>query len=116
VVLYLHSSNTPSWRGAYLSTATIYILLYQNTGQNHTLLTANKSFEYLAELKYLRTRVTDQNCTHEEIKRRLNSGNACYHSVHDMSCRLLSKNLKIKNTKPYFYLLFCMGVSVGLTR
>jgi hypothetical protein len=33
----------------------------------------------------------------EEIKRRLNSGNACYHSVQNLlSSRLLSKNLKIK--------------------
>jgi hypothetical protein len=33
----------------------------------------------------------------EEIKRRLNSGNACYHSVQNLlSSRLLSENLKIK--------------------
>jgi hypothetical protein len=33
----------------------------------------------------------------EEIKRRLNSGNACYHSVQTLpSSRLLSKNLKIR--------------------
>jgi hypothetical protein len=33
----------------------------------------------------------------EEIKRRLNSGNARYHSVQDLpSSRLLSKNLKIR--------------------
>jgi hypothetical protein len=33
----------------------------------------------------------------EEIKRRLNSGNACYHSVQALpSSRLLSKNLKIR--------------------
>ena len=34
---------------------------------------------------------------HSEIKSRLRSGNACYHSVHNrLSSRLLSKNLKIK--------------------
>jgi hypothetical protein len=33
----------------------------------------------------------------EEIKKRLNSGNACYHSVQSLlSFRLLSKNLKIR--------------------
>jgi hypothetical protein len=33
----------------------------------------------------------------EEIKRRLNSGNACYHSVQKLlSSRLLSKSLKIR--------------------
>jgi hypothetical protein len=35
------------------------------------------------------------NLTQEEVKRRLNSGNACHHSAHNfLSCRLLSKNEK----------------------
>jgi hypothetical protein len=39
--------------------------------------------------------VTNQNLIQEEIKKRLNSGNACYHSVQSLlSSRLLSKNLK----------------------
>jgi hypothetical protein len=33
----------------------------------------------------------------EEVKRRLNSGNACYHSIQNLlSSRLLSKNLQIR--------------------
>jgi hypothetical protein len=45
--------------------------------------------------KYVRT-VANQNCIQEEFKSRLNSGNACYHSVHNfLSSCLLSKN-KIK--------------------
>jgi hypothetical protein len=40
--------------------------------------------------------VTNQNLIQEEIKRRLNSGNACYHSAQKcLSSRLLRKNLKI---------------------
>jgi hypothetical protein len=36
----------------------------------------------------------------EEIKRRLNSGNACYHSVQSLlSSRLLSRNVKFKIDK-----------------
>jgi hypothetical protein len=36
----------------------------------------------------------------EEIKRRLNSGNACYHSVQNLlSSRLLSKNVKVRICK-----------------
>jgi hypothetical protein len=33
---------------------------------------------------------------HEEIKRRLNSGNACYHSVQNLLSSRLSKNLNIR--------------------
>jgi hypothetical protein len=43
------------------------------------------------------TTVTNRNLIQEEIKRRLNSGNACFHSVQNLlSSRLLSKNLKIR--------------------
>jgi len=45
----------------------------------------------------LGTTLTNQNSTAEEIKSRLRSGNACYHSVQNLlSSRLLSKNVKIK--------------------
>jgi hypothetical protein len=50
----------------------------------------------VAQFKYLGTTITNRNLIQEEIKRRLNSGNACYHSVQNlMSSRLLSKNVKI---------------------
>jgi hypothetical protein len=51
----------------------------------------------VAQFRYLGTTVTNLNLIQEEIKRRLNSGNACYHSVQNLlSCRLLSKNVKIR--------------------
>jgi hypothetical protein len=41
--------------------------------------------------------VTNQNSVHEEIKTRLKSRNACFHSVQNLlSSSLLSKNVKIK--------------------
>jgi len=47
--------------------------------------------------KYLGTTLTNQNSIAEEIKSRLMSGNARYHSVQNLlSSRLISKNLKIK--------------------
>jgi len=49
------------------------------------------------EFKYLGTTLTKQNSIAEEIKSRLRSGNACYHSVQNLlSSRLLSKNLNMK--------------------
>jgi hypothetical protein len=58
---------------------------------------ANRSFENVSQFKYLKSTVTNQNLIQEEIKRRLNSVNACYHSVQNLlSSRLLSKNLKIR--------------------
>ena len=52
---------------------------------------------YKQESVYLGTTLTNQNSIAEEIKSRLRSGNACYHSVQNLlSSRLLTKNLKIK--------------------
>ena len=57
----------------------------------------NSSFERVDEFKYLGTTLTNQILIEKEIKSRLKSGNACYHSVQNLlSSSLLSKNLKIK--------------------
>jgi hypothetical protein len=68
---------------------------HQNEGQNLDMKLA--WFENLSPFKYLGTTVTNQNLIYEEIKRRLNSGKACYHSVQNLlSSRLLVKNIKIR--------------------
>jgi hypothetical protein len=77
---------------------TKYMLLSrQNAGQNRDIKIANSSIENMSQFKYLGITVTNQNSSPEEIQRRLNSGNVCYHSVQNLqSSRLLSKNLKIR--------------------
>ena len=46
---------------------------------------------------YLGTTLTNKNSIQEEIKSRLQSGNACYYSVQNLlSSSMLSKNLEIK--------------------
>jgi hypothetical protein len=78
---------------------TKYMLLsrHQNAGQNRDIRIADRCFENVSRLRYLETTVTNQNLIQEEIKRRLNSGNACYYSVQNLlSSRLLSENVDIR--------------------
>jgi hypothetical protein len=59
--------------------------------QNQNITVANKLFETVSQFRYLRMTVTNQNLSQEEIKGRLNSGNARYHSVQNLlsSCLYL---------------------------
>jgi sorting nexin-29 len=73
---------------------------HPNSGQNQYIRIANESFEKVAKFKYLGTKLTNQNDIHDEIKSRLNLGNACYYSVQNLlSSRLISKNISLKYTK-----------------
>jgi hypothetical protein len=96
---------------------TKYMLMSRNrkTGQKHSIRIVNRYFEDMAKFRYLGTTLTDQNCMREEIKSRLNSGNACYHSVQSLlSSRLLSRNVNVKIYKTIILPVFCMGVKLGL--
>ncbi|KAJ4431300.1 hypothetical protein ANN_19897 [Periplaneta americana] len=68
----------------------------QNIVRNGTIKIGDLSFEEVEKFKYLGATVTNINDTREEIKRRINMGNACYYSVEKLSSSsLLSKKLKI---------------------
>jgi hypothetical protein len=68
---------------------------HQNEGQNQDIQTAISTSEHVTQFEYLETTLTSQNLIKEEV-RRLNSVNACYHSVQNLLfSRLLSKNAKI---------------------
>jgi hypothetical protein len=87
---------------------------HQNAGQNDGIKIANRSFENVAQFRYLATTVTNQNLIQEEIKRRLNSGNACYHSVQKLLSSHLFKNVKIRIYKTIILPVVFMGVKLGL--
>ena len=66
----------------------------QNAGHIHKLKMDNFSSERVKVFKYMDTALMNQNSFQEEIKSRLKTGNACYHSVRNpLSSRLLSKNI-----------------------
>jgi hypothetical protein len=82
---YLCNNGSDSW---------IHCL---TTGQRQSIKIGNRFFESVAKFTYLGTALADQNCIHEKIKSRLNSGNACYRSVQSLlSSRLPSRNVKVK--------------------
>ena len=72
----------------------------QNIVNNQNIVIENLSFKKVEKFKYLGVTVTNTNDIREEIKRRINMGNACYYSLEKiLSSRLLSKNLKVNTYK-----------------
>jgi len=90
----------------------------QNAGRIQSVRIDNSTFERVEVFKYLGIILTNQDSIAEEIKSRLKSGNACYHSVQNLlSSRLLSKNLKIKIYRNIIYpvvLYWCETCSLTL--
>ncbi|KAJ4439400.1 hypothetical protein ANN_07522, partial [Periplaneta americana] len=87
----------------------------ENIVRNGNIKIGNLSFEEVEKFKYLGATVTNINDTGEEIKRRINMGNACYYSVEKLlSSSLLSKNLKVRIYKTVTGCSF-MVVKLGLS-
>jgi hypothetical protein len=53
----------------------------QNAEQNSNIQTGNKSSETAQEFECLEMALKNKNLIRKEIKSRLKSGNACYHSA-----------------------------------
>jgi hypothetical protein len=95
----LHNSVYLSARLKLRGTNTKYMLLsrHQNAGQNRDINIGNRCFDNVEQFRYLGLTVANENLIQEEIKRRMNSGNAFYHSVRKfLSSRLLSNSVKIR--------------------
>jgi hypothetical protein len=94
----------------------MFLSRHQNEGQYHTITAANRIFGNVAPFRYLDMKITNQNLSREEMKRKLNSGNVCYHSVQKPS-HLLSKIVKIRIYKIIFFpvvLYGCEALSLTL--
>ena len=73
---------------------------HQNVIQNQNIVIGNLSFENVEKFRYLGVTVTNTNDIREEIKHRIDMGNACYYSIDKiLSSRLISKKLKVKTYK-----------------
>jgi hypothetical protein len=64
-----------------MKTGYIFLSRHQNSGRNHNINITDKTFENVEALEYLGVVVSHKGYIHEEIKNRLNFGNACYHAV-----------------------------------
>jgi hypothetical protein len=76
---------------------TMYVIVSRSkkAEQNHNIKIDNKSFERMDQFRILEKNLRYQNSMQEEIKSRLKSGNACYHSVQNvMSSSFLSRILR----------------------
>ena len=88
----------------------MYIMLMTN--QN--IVIGNLSFENVRKFRYLGVTVRNTNDISEEIKCRINMGNACYYSLEKiLSSSLLSKKLKVKTCKTIILPVVLNGCGLG---
>jgi hypothetical protein len=89
----------------------VWSCLRDQRAANHNIKMCNKSFENVEQFRYFETILKNKNYFHKEIMNKLNPENTCYHSVHNLLfLSLLSENIH----RNVLYLLYCMGVKLGL--
>jgi hypothetical protein len=79
---------------------------HPNSGQNQNIRIANNSFENVAKFKYSGTTLKNKNGIHNEIKSRLNSGDACYFTVQKLFLLSSSCAVWVRNLVYHFRLRF----------
>jgi hypothetical protein len=72
-----------------------YMFLFHD--QNAEKKRANRTFENVSQFMCLGMTVTNQNLIQEEIRRKLNSGSSCYHSVQNILSSLLLSKRNLNN-------------------
>ena len=82
----------------------------QKIVQNQNMGIENLSFEKVEKFKYLGVTITNMNDIREEIKRRINIGNAYYYSLEIiLSSHLISKKLKVNRYKTIIFSVVLYG-------
>jgi hypothetical protein len=78
-----YSSKLIWWdfNSPFLSQTVCFLIARYSLMPEFALGKKSGNFGGLVGINYLATTLTNQNSIHEEIKSRLKSGNACYHSV-----------------------------------
>jgi hypothetical protein len=89
-----------------------------DTGLQGKKITQNEqklTFKSVINLTYIKWTLTYQNWMQEQIKRELNSGNACFHSlIHILYSCLLCQDIKMKYTEIKCSISFSTGINFGL--
>jgi hypothetical protein len=92
----------------------MFMSLWQTTGQNSHGKVADKSLKMQQELKYLVTKVANQNYVHEEIESILNSGMLA--TMHISILSLLVCCLKNVKIEVFTFCFICMWKLVSHVR
>jgi len=89
----------------------VYVhFLYIECRENRNIKITSKHFENVLKFKYFAATLTYKNCTHREIKSRVNSENACDHSGQKLLySRLLPKDVTITINIEHYLTFFLYG-------
>jgi hypothetical protein len=114
LTMFRSSDSSVSRYGKRSHAAPNRCLLFLITFRNFFVMKPVKLWTLVVSAKAnVKLGVTNQNLTQEEINKRLNSTNVCYHSVQNLlSSRLQSRNIRIRLCKTIILPVVLMGRNV----